>query len=124
MPDKWRTIKSWVYTKFDFTVDEGKIRLNPSRDENQGKHRRRKVDKSCVTFLLCDPGWSTSLTSGINGMTIHTHTHTGPKVWTCSSPLNSPALDLRQISACSDASASATVDGAHKSLAGALGRSM
>ena len=21
------------------------------------KHRRRKVEKSCVTFLLCDPGW-------------------------------------------------------------------
>ena len=42
-------------TKFDFTVDEGKEWLNPSRDKNQGTHRRRKVDlKSCVTFLLCD----------------------------------------------------------------------
>ena len=44
-------------TKFDFTVDEGKGRLNPSRDKSQGKYRRRKVEKSCVTFLLCDPGW-------------------------------------------------------------------
>ena len=30
--------------KFDFTVDEGKEWLNPSRDKNQGTHRRRKVD--------------------------------------------------------------------------------
>ena len=37
MPNGWRT-------KFDFTVDEGKERLNPSRDKNQGTHRRRKVD--------------------------------------------------------------------------------
>ena len=22
-----------------------------------GKHRRRKVNKLCVTLLLCDPGW-------------------------------------------------------------------
>ena len=28
----------------DFTVDEGKEWLNPSRDKNQGTHRRRKVD--------------------------------------------------------------------------------
>ena len=39
-------------------VDEGKERLNPSRDKNEGKPRRSKVvEKSCVTFLLCDPGW-------------------------------------------------------------------
>ena len=45
------------YTKFDFMVDEGKERLNPSREKNKGMHRRRKADeKSCVTFLLCDPG--------------------------------------------------------------------
>ena len=37
-------------TKFDFTVDEGKERLNSSREKNKGMHRRRKVDeKSCVT---------------------------------------------------------------------------
>ena len=48
MPNKWRTIKS-LY-KFDFTVDEGKERLNPFREKNKGTHRRRKVDeKSCVT---------------------------------------------------------------------------
>ena len=39
------------YKKIDFTVDEGKGRLKSF------KHRRRKVEKSCVTFLLCDPGW-------------------------------------------------------------------
>ena len=38
-------------------VDEGKERLNPSREKNKGKHRRRKMnEKSCVTFLLWDPG--------------------------------------------------------------------
>ena len=47
-----------AYTKFDFTVDEGKERLNPSREKNKGMHRRRKVDeKSCATFPLYDPGW-------------------------------------------------------------------
>ena len=56
MPTEWRTIKSLLH-KFDFTVDEGKERLNPSREKSKGMHRRRKVDeKFCVTFLLCDPG--------------------------------------------------------------------
>ena len=46
------------YTKkVDFAVDEGKDRPNPSRDKNEDKHRRRKVEKSCVTFFLCNPGW-------------------------------------------------------------------
>ena len=31
------------YTKFNFTVDEGNEWLNPSREKNEGKHRRRKV---------------------------------------------------------------------------------
>ena len=45
------------YTTFDFTVDEGKERLNPSRNKKRmHKHRRRKVEKSCVTLLLCDSG--------------------------------------------------------------------
>ena len=44
MPNGWRTINSLVHKKFDFTVDEGKEWLNPSRDKNQGTHRRRKVD--------------------------------------------------------------------------------
>ena len=47
-----------THTKFDFTVDEGKEWLNPYREKNEGTHHRKKVDeKSCVTFLLCDPGW-------------------------------------------------------------------
>ena len=58
MPNKWRTIKSLVHIKFDFTIDEGKERLNPSREKNSGKQRKWKVDvKSCVTFLLCYPDW-------------------------------------------------------------------
>ena len=62
---------SFVSTqKIDFTVDERKERLSPSRDKNEGrKHRRRKVDeKFCVT----PAGTSTSLTSRINGNTTHT----------------------------------------------------
>ena len=39
-------------------VDEGKERLNLSLEKKRGTHRRRKVDeKTCVTFLMCDPGW-------------------------------------------------------------------
>ena len=53
-----RTRSNRYYTKSDFTVDEGKERLNHSREKNKGVHRGRKVDEnSCVTFLLCDPGW-------------------------------------------------------------------
>ena len=56
-----------VYTKFDFTVDEEKGRLDPSRDKNQGKHHRRKVDEiPCVTFLLCDPGWCVHMSDAQN----------------------------------------------------------
>ena len=44
-------------------VDEGKERLNPSRE----KHCRRKVEKSCVT----PAGTSTHLTSRISRMTTH-----------------------------------------------------
>ena len=66
-----------THTKFDFTVDEGKERLNPSREKNKGMHRRGKVDeKSCATFLLCDPGWyiqRTNLTSIINGEKTQKH---------------------------------------------------
>ena len=66
------------YTKFDFTVDEGKRRLHPSRDKikDQGTHRRRKVDekKSCVTFLLCDPGWCVHKSDVYNKWDDNTHT--------------------------------------------------
>ena len=34
MPNKWRTRLVHGYTKFDFTVDKGKGRLNPSRERN------------------------------------------------------------------------------------------
>ena len=54
MPSKWRRNNSWVHKKIVFTVDEGKGRPNPSRYKNEGKHSRRKVEKSCATFLLCD----------------------------------------------------------------------
>ena len=55
------SVRSGLNTKFDVTVDEGKERLNPSREKNKSMLRRRKVDeKSCVTFLLCDPPAGTS----------------------------------------------------------------
>ena len=81
MPNEWRTIKKIVRTqKFDFTVDEGKKWLNPSREKNYGNHRRRKADeKSGVTFLLCDSGWyvrPTNLMSRMSGKKTHTHTQT------------------------------------------------
>ena len=57
-----------LYTTFDFKVDEGKERLNPSRDKDEGKHRIRKVEKFCAAFLP-PAGAYTSLTSRINGMT-------------------------------------------------------
>ena len=41
------------YTKFDFTVDEGKEWLNPSREKNKGTHRRKKGDeKSSLVLIL------------------------------------------------------------------------
>ena len=63
-----------TYMKIDFTVDKGKGRLNPSRDKNQGRHRRRKLDPVWPSSCVTPAGASTSLTSRINGMTTHTHT--------------------------------------------------
>ena len=65
------------YTKFDFiTVDEEKERLNASRDKNQGKHRRKKAEKSCATFLLCDPGLYAHKSDVQNKWDDNTHTRT------------------------------------------------
>ena len=70
MPNKWRTIKSFVH-KFDFMVDEGKERLNPSREKNKGTHRRSKVvAKSCVT-----PAGSSNEFDVQNKWEEKTHTH-------------------------------------------------
>ena len=44
-------------------------------------------------------------------------------MWACSRPRNSRALEPRHILACSDDSASVTIDGVGRSLAGAVGRS-
>ena len=61
--------------QLDFTVDEGKGRLNPCRDRNQGKHRRGKVKKFCVDFFLCDPGWCVYESDVRNKWDGSTHTH-------------------------------------------------
>ena len=70
-----------VQKKFDFTVDEGKERLNSSRDKNYGKHRRRKVEKSCATFLLCDPVRYVHK-SDVQKNWDNTHTHASSKLQT------------------------------------------
>ena len=66
------------YTKFDFTVDEGKGCLNPSREKTLRQALQKEDGEinhvwlsSCVTLA----GASTSLTSRINGMATRTHTH-------------------------------------------------
>ena len=72
MPNQWRTIIS--YTKFDFTVDEGKERLNSSREKNRlnSMHRRRKkkkVDrKSCVIFWLQGKGKNMMIVGWVNSI--------------------------------------------------------
>ena len=59
--------------KIDFTVDEGNEWLNPSREKNEGTHRRNKVDeKSCVT----PAGTSNELDVQNEWEDTHTHTHT------------------------------------------------
>ena len=69
------------YTTFDFTVDEGKERLNPSRDQKLRQAPQKEGGKKPqkffrVAFLLGDPDWSVhiltewcNLTSRINEMT-------------------------------------------------------
>ena len=43
----------------------------------RGTHRRKKVEeKSCVIFLLCDPGWYVQRTCVQNEWEENTHTHT------------------------------------------------
>ena len=44
--------------------------------KNYGKHRRGKVEKSCVAFLLCDPGWYVHKPDVQNKWDDNTHTHT------------------------------------------------
>ena len=66
-------------------VDEGKERLNPSREKNKDKQHRRKVDeKSCVTFLLCDPGWYVHKSDVQNKWDANTDTHTHTHVFVIS----------------------------------------
>ena len=46
----------YYYIGYKYKATQNSI-SRPTRERN-GTHRRRKVDeKSCVTFLLCDPGW-------------------------------------------------------------------
>ena len=46
-----------------------------SLEKINGKHHRRKVEKSCATFLLCDPDWCVDNKSGFhNKWDDNTHT--------------------------------------------------
>ena len=80
MPNKSRKITycmSWVH-KFDFTVDEEKGRLNPSRDKilRQAPQKER-WPSSCVTPARAYTYYIErfSLTSRIDGITTNIHTH-------------------------------------------------
>ena len=56
MPNKWKSISSWVHIKFDFTVDKGKRGLNLSREKLRQAPQKERGG-ILVAFLLCDPGW-------------------------------------------------------------------
>ena len=73
MPNEWRTVIFRGYTKFELAVDEGKGRLNPTPEKNEGRRRRRKLEKSCVTFLR-DPGWCVHKSGVQNKWDDNTHT--------------------------------------------------
>ena len=72
MPNKWRTIISWVlHTTVDFTVDEGKGRLNSSRDK-----KLRQAPQKEGGEILCDPGWCVHKSGVQNKWDDNRHTHT------------------------------------------------
>ena len=81
------------------------------------------VPGSGSSAAYCRPTRSVQLNSHFASDTLPIDCYAGPNVWACSRPLNSRALEPRHILACSDASASATVDGVGGSLVGAFGRS-
>ena len=58
------------YTKSDFTVDEEKGRLNPSRDQKLRQAPRKEGGE-----ILCDPAWCVHKfdVQNRNGMTTHIH---------------------------------------------------
>ena len=71
-------------SKFDFTIYEGKERLNHSRRKKLRQALRKEGGQKtcCVAFLLYDIGWCVhiltercSLTSKINGMKTTTTTN-------------------------------------------------
>ena len=69
-----RKYSTLLKVQFDLTVDEGKGRLHLPHDRNYGKHRRGKAEKSCVSFLLCDPGWCVHKSDVPNKWVDSTHT--------------------------------------------------
>ena len=65
------------YTNIRLHGRRGKGKAESFSRENKGKHRRRNVDeKSCVTFLLCDPSWYAQKPDVQKKWDDNTHTHT------------------------------------------------
>ena len=63
------------YTKFDLMADEGKERLNPSREKNLGKHRERKVDEKSCDLAPVWPRWYVHKPDVQNKWEDNTHTN-------------------------------------------------
>ena len=63
MPNKWRTINSWVQ----------KIRLHGRRGKGTAKSFSREIMR---TFILCDPGWCVHKSDVHSKWDGNTHTRT------------------------------------------------
>ena len=63
-------------TKIPSSCDCAEVRTHVPTSEGLEVTRRKVHEKSCVTFLLCDPGWCVHKSDvQNNGMTSNTHTH-------------------------------------------------
>ena len=66
----------YVEQQNNYTINEGNGRLNSSREKNQGKHRRRKVDeKTCVAPAGTSNNPDVQNKWEENTHNTHTHTH-------------------------------------------------
>ena len=93
MPNEWRTIDSWVH-KIRLHGRRGKETAESFSREKLRQAPPKEVDeKFCVNFLP-----STSLMSGIDGMTAHTHTATLFSPF----PPSFPASSIRRGCLCCD----------------------
>ena len=97
--------------------------MNPSREKNEGKYRRRKV----ATLLLCDPGWYVHKSDVQNKWddSTHTYTHTHSLSLFENHPrLKNKALllDITIVKSCADSNLGNTAHHVEKALADAVKR--